>query len=98
LRLSPDIAVITAMDADHLDIYGTEEAVQEAFIEFSGKVKPNGLLLSKSGLPRNNELRAGNHKTYSLRDNQTDLFAENIRIAEGSYEYDVRMREWKLDK
>jgi UDP-N-acetylmuramate--alanine ligase len=98
LRLSPDIAVITAMDADHLDIYGTEEAVQEAFIEFSGKVKPNGLLLSKSGLPRNNELRAGNHKTYSLQDNQTDLFAENIRIAEGSYEYDVRMKEWKLDK
>ncbi|MGO8055827.1 Mur ligase family protein, partial [Rhizobium leguminosarum] len=35
LKLSPDIAVITAMDADHLDIYGTAEAVDEAFIDFS---------------------------------------------------------------
>src|SRR5580765_1892485 len=39
LKLSPDIAVITAMDADHLDIYGTAEAVEQAFIDFSSKVK-----------------------------------------------------------
>ena len=39
LKLSPDVAVITAMDADHLDIYGTAEAMQEAFIDFTGKVK-----------------------------------------------------------
>src|SRR6201991_347500 len=50
LRLSPDIAVITAMDADHLDIYGTAEAVQQAFIDFSRRLKPGGLLLSKKGL------------------------------------------------
>src|ERR1022692_471887 len=42
LKLSPDVAVITAMDADHLDIYGTADAVQQAFIEFSGKLKPGG--------------------------------------------------------
>ena len=98
LKLSPDMAVVTAMDADHLDIYGTEEAVQQAFIEFAGKVKPNGLLLSKFGLPRNSELKASNHKTYSLQNDKADLFAENIRIIKGSYEYDVRMKEWKLDK
>ncbi|HMH34826.1 MAG TPA: Mur ligase domain-containing protein, partial [Puia sp.] len=40
LKLSPDIAVITAMDADHLDIYGNAAAVDEAFIAFSEKVKP----------------------------------------------------------
>ncbi len=50
LKLSPDIAVITAMDADHLDIYGTAEAVQQAFIDFSGRIKPGGLLVSKKGL------------------------------------------------
>ncbi len=98
LKLSPDMAVITAMDADHLDIYGTEEAVQQAFIEFSGKVKPNGQLLSKFGLPKNGELKAANHKTYSLQNEKADLFAENIRIIQGTYEYDVRMKEWKLDK
>jgi UDP-N-acetylmuramate--alanine ligase len=48
-KLSPDIAVITAMDADHLDIYGTADAVQQAFIEFSGRLKTGGLLLSKEG-------------------------------------------------
>src|SRR5215467_4561158 len=39
LRLSPNIAVITAMDPDHLDIYGTAEAMEQAFIDFSGKIK-----------------------------------------------------------
>ena len=39
LRLKPDVAVITAIDADHLDIYGTEEKFAEAFVEFSGKIK-----------------------------------------------------------
>ncbi len=52
LRLRPDIAVISAMDADHLDIYGTAEAVQQAFIDFSGCLKPDGLLLSRKGLER----------------------------------------------
>jgi UDP-N-acetylmuramate--alanine ligase len=47
LKLSPDIAVISAMDPDHLDIYGTEGALQEAFIDFSKKLKPGGLLLNK---------------------------------------------------
>src|SRR6187397_1335613 len=43
LKLSPDIAIITAMDADHLDIYGDAAEMENAFIEFSSKVKPGGL-------------------------------------------------------
>lgn len=39
LELSPDIAVITAMDPDHLDIYGTENNMQDAFVEFGNKIK-----------------------------------------------------------
>ncbi len=42
LKLSPDIAVISAMDADHLDIYGTPESMQEAFVEFSRKGEESG--------------------------------------------------------
>jgi UDP-N-acetylmuramate--alanine ligase len=49
LRLHPDIAVISSMDADHLDIYGTGEAVQQAFIEFSKKIKCRGTLVQKQG-------------------------------------------------
>src|SRR4051794_2344899 len=58
LRLSPDIAIISAMDADHLDIYGTEEALQDAFVAFGAQVKKGGLLLNKFGLKRGGELHA----------------------------------------
>src|ERR1700744_1140206 len=68
LRLSPDVAVITAMDADHLDIYGTAQAVQEAFIEFSGHVKPGGLRLSRKGLERGAALMGDVRWTYGLAD------------------------------
>ena len=47
LKLSPDVAMITSMDADHLDIYGTAEAVEQGFIDFSKKVKPGGLLIQQ---------------------------------------------------
>jgi len=75
LRLRPDIAVITAMDADHLDIYGTAEAVEQAFIDFSGCLKPGGLLFSKKGLRREAELKGDRHLTYGLENNlaATDL-------------------------
>lgn len=45
LKLSPNISIISAMDADHLDIYGTEKAMQDAFLEFGNKTKPGGLLM-----------------------------------------------------
>jgi len=68
LKLSPDIAVITAMDADHLDIYGTAEAVQQAFIDFSGRLKPGGLLVTKKGLEKAADLKGDHHWTYGLVD------------------------------
>lgn len=51
-RLSPDIAVITAIDADHLDIYGTEDAFNEAFEIFASKIKPGGSLIANAHLER----------------------------------------------
>src|SRR5436853_2341659 len=47
LKLSPDVAVVTAMDPDHLDIYGTAGAMEQAFIDFTAKLRSGGLLLSK---------------------------------------------------
>jgi UDP-N-acetylmuramate--alanine ligase len=73
LKLTPDVAVITAMDADHLDIYGTEKAMQDAFVEFSGRVKEDGLLLSKFGLKRGKDLVATHHQTYSLQNERADV-------------------------
>jgi len=63
LKLDPDVAVISAMDPDHLDIYGTAQAMEDAFIDFSKKIKPGGLLISKFGLKRGKELKASEHLT-----------------------------------
>jgi UDP-N-acetylmuramate--alanine ligase len=96
LKLSPDIAIVTAMDADHLDIYGTEEAVEQAFIDFTGKIKEGGLLISKFGLKRSKELKGSNHLEYSLQNNNADVFANNIKMNNGSYEFDIVMKDWQL--
>ena len=93
LKLFPDIAVITAMDADHLDIYGTAEKLEEAFIGFAAQVKPNGLLISKFGLQRSSELKAPNKMSYSLQDKAADAYAENVRINMGSYLFDIVIKK-----
>ena len=97
LKLSPDIAVITAMDADHLDIYGTAEAVQQAFIDFSGRIKPGGLLLSRIGLTHSAALKGDNHWTYGLTD-EADVFASGIHIEDGDYWFTVQTTDWKLER
>ncbi|MBL7745501.1 MAG: UDP-N-acetylmuramate--L-alanine ligase [Chitinophagaceae bacterium] len=97
LKLSPDIAIITSMDADHLDIYGTAESVEQGFIDFSKKVKPGGLLVRQFGLKRGKELKADRHITYSLQNESADVYAANIRMMNGSYEFDVMMRDNMLD-
>ena len=91
LKLSPDIAVITAMDADHLDIYGTAEAVHEAFVQFSGRLKTGGLLLNKKGL----DLKGDPQWTYGL-DGGADFFASDIKIDQGDYLFNVQTRDWQL--
>ena len=92
LKLSPDIAIITAMDADHLDIYGTAESMEQAFVEFSNQLKPGGLLVSKFGLKKGSALKAAKHLTYSLQNESADVYAANIRLMNGNYEFDVMMK------
>src|SRR6478735_248326 len=89
LRLHPDIALISAMDADHLDIYGDEETMRDAFVEFAGKKKPGGTLYFKKGVARESQLTAENSYTYHFSDENADVHAENIRMEEGSYHFDV---------
>jgi UDP-N-acetylmuramate--alanine ligase len=92
LKLSPDIALITAMDADHLDIYGDEVSMHDAFVAFGSKVKEGGLLLHKFGLPRMREVKAGKKLSYSLGNDAADAFASNLKIEEGGYRFDVSLR------
>lgn len=81
LRLSPKIAVITSMDADHLDIYGDKEAFEQTFIEFSQKATEK--LFIRNGLPIENAT------TYGV-ESEADFDALNIRIENGNYHFDLR--------
>lgn len=93
LKLDPDIAILTAMDADHLDIYGTPEAMEQAFIDFTGKIKPGGILVRQFGLKRGKELKGEQQLTYSLQNETADVYATNIRMMNGSYEFDVVLKD-----
>lgn len=100
LKLSPDIAIITAMDADHLDIYGTADAVEQAFIDFSERIKPGGLLFRQFGLKRGKELARGltdTRYTYSLQNENADVYGENIKLDNGGYDFDVVMKDNRID-
>lgn len=97
LKLSPDIAIITAMDADHLDIYGTEEVMHQAFIDFAAKIKLEGLLLSKYGLAKSNQLVADNHSTYHLADSNADIYGRHIEIENGSYKFEVVIKDYVIE-
>lgn len=89
LQLWPDVAVVTAADADHLDIYGTHEAVKEAFAEFISQIKPGGALILKLGVDvevRNREIKV---YRYSY-DTPCDFYAKNIRVGiSGHYTFDL---------
>lgn len=96
LKLSPDVAVISAMDADHLDIYGTRENMEEAFVEFANQLKPTGILFTKYGLAERN-FKASMHVRYSLQNDMADVYASKITMRDGGYVFDVKAEKWELD-
>lgn len=91
LKLSPNIAVITSMDADHLDIYGDEKTMQDAFVDFTNKIKEGGRLISKFGLKRIKESKTKNKISYSLGNDAADAFAYDIKVENGGYTYNVQL-------
>lgn len=89
LRLRPDVAVITSVAPDHLDIYGTFEAVREAFGQFAGLVRPNGHIILKRGVDIDLPAEGVSVWRYSC-DGPCDFHAANMRPAGGGYyDYDI---------
>ena len=86
LKLEPQIAAISSIDADHLDIYGDKNELKKSFEDYIRKLKPNGILIYKKGLdlkiPEN--IRSF---TYSLQQG-SDFYADNIRIEDSAYVFD----------
>ena len=97
LRLHPNVAVITAADADHLDIYGTAEAVTEAFEEFASQIKDGGALILKQGVALKFDTTTRSLYRYSC-DNGGDFHAENIVLIEGGhYKYDIVLPDGRIE-
>lgn len=96
LQLSPDIAVISSMDPDHLDIYGTTGNMEQAFIDFAGKIKPGGTLLSRHGLKRSADLHIDRHITYHISDVHAGVFASGVRTDKGCYHFDAVMNDRRI--
>lgn len=89
LRLYPDVAVVTSADPDHLDIYGTHEALKEAFAQFIRQIRPDGYLILKQGV----DLVVNNSEITVYRyayDTPCDFYARNVElIGGGHYRYDI---------
>ena len=89
LRLWPDVAVGTSADADHLDIYGTHEAVKEAFSQFVRQIRPGGSLIIKRGVDIVIDNPGIAVYRYSY-DEPCDFYARNVQLLEGGhYRYDL---------
>lgn len=86
-HLTPYVAVITATDPDHLDIYGTEEAYLESFAHFTELIRPDGYLIIHKGLKLKPRPQDG-VKVFEYSRDSGDFHAENIRHIEGQIIFD----------
>ncbi len=89
LQLHPYLALVTSIDADHLDIYGTREAIVDSFRIFVSQVKEGGAFVVKKGLPIKSEdnLHARFY-SYALED-KADFYGTNVRLENYSYHFDL---------
>jgi UDP-N-acetylmuramate--alanine ligase len=81
LTLYPDTAIVTSMDADHLDIYGDHSQFTESFQLFASQIKPGGALIHYQGLPLNSGV------SYSIT-GEADIKGTNIRVENGDFYFD----------
>lgn len=97
LRLYPDLALITAMDTDHLDIYGTAEAMEEAYIDFTKLLSDDGILIHHLSLKRASDLQAPKRFSYSLQDGAADYHATGIQRQTDGYRFDLHTPAGVID-
>ena len=87
-HLTPHISVITSMDPDHLDIYGTEEAYRESFAHYASLVQ-EALVVKRDIASRLSPLTSPPHRFYTYAvGEQADFYADNIRVEEGQVFFD----------
>ena len=90
LQLHADIAIITSVDADHLDIYENKEDLEKAFVQFATQIKQKGLLLVEESVSIDFPVPEDGAKlTYSATKN-ADYYAENIKVKDGKMNFDLK--------
>ena len=89
-HLTPHISVITSMDPDHLDIYGTEDAYRESFAHYASLVE--SALVVKSSVKCKVESLKAKVYTYAVNE-QTDFYADNVRMEDGQIYFDFHTPE-----
>ena len=87
LTLNPNIAVITSADADHLDIYGQEEDLQQGFRDFINKIDLDGTLIINEKITELADHQTLETSTYGI--NRGQFFASNISIEDGFFIFDL---------
>ena len=90
LTLHPDIAVVTSMDADHLDIYGDAGHLADSFKQFARQLKAGGILIRRQGLDLDGGL------TYAANE-EADIRALNVRVEEGEFRFDFKNRTQTIE-
>jgi UDP-N-acetylmuramate--alanine ligase len=88
LELSPDIAIVTSMDADHLDIYGTEDEFKKSFFQFMEQVKEGGSLITRYGveIPESWDFKA---VTYSSKSKEGIFYIDKVRKENGKQRFSI---------
>jgi UDP-N-acetylmuramate--alanine ligase len=89
LKLAPNIAVVTAVDPDHLDIYGTAEEVLKAFGQFTDKIKVGGTLIQKMGTEFSVDDSNKNVFSYGYNKDEASYHTQNLIVVDGSYQFDI---------
>ncbi len=98
LHLKPELAVITSMDADHLDIYGSHEKVIESFRLFAGNIREGGALVYKKGLSFTSDPSLKYRLfSYSITE-AADFYALNIELKDGFYQFDLKTPDFIIEK
>ena len=97
LTLSPDIAVVTAIDADHLEVYKDKKGLVKSFNDFVGNIKKGGTLITKKPFLEHIHTEA-NVRTYDIKSEESDYYAKNIHIKNGKQYFDIVTPQGTIDK
>ncbi len=98
LQLYPEVALVTWVDADHLDIYHDEKDVQDTFARFVDQTKQGGTVILKKSIALDFDLAGRSLLYYALDDEKADFFALNITCQAGRYTFDIKTPEGIIEQ